>query len=77
MRTIFGLSRPIDDVIGRSVDEINRAHGNPIPDVTRDQLVDNVSRTLIRSYQVMTIAGESFALVPITTRPLDPVSVAV
>ena len=77
MKTIFGLSRPIDDVVGRSVDEINKAHGGVIPPVTRDQLVDNISRTLVRSYQVMTIAGQSFALVPISTRPLDPVAVAV
>ncbi len=76
MKTIFGLSRPIHDVVGRAVDEINTAHGAPIPTVTRDQIVDNISRTLIRSYQVMTISGESFALVPISTRPLDPVAVA-
>ena len=77
MKTIFGISRPIDDVVARSIDEINNAHGNVIPPVTRDQLVDNISRTLVRSYQVMTIAGQSFALVPISTRPLDPVAVAV
>ena len=77
MKTIFGLSRPIHEVVERAVDEINTAHGAPIPDVTRDQIVDNISRTLVRSYQVMTIAGESFALVPVTTRPLDPVAIAV
>jgi hypothetical protein len=77
VKTIFGLSRPIHDVVARAVDEINTAHGAPIPDVTRDQIVDNISRTLIRSYHVMTISGESFALVPVTTRPLDPVAVAV
>jgi hypothetical protein len=76
MRTIFGTSRPIHEVVGRSIDEINTAHNKPIPEVTRDQLVDNISRTLIRSYHVMTISGESFVLVPITTRPAEPLVVA-
>lgn len=74
MRTIFGVTHPIRDVVAQSVDEAARAYPHQEDDRFAIVVADIVTRNLVRTYVVATIGGDQFALVPIRdASPAEPV----